>query len=134
MEQATHTMMDRRLGMVEEAVSGLRERVARLETGQTFLMTMSDQRDAREMSRSNTVAEEMAEMQDTADAMSERHQKTATDLAAIRSFVDSRKEADTAKAEARRYYRSILVPAAVALFAWLTTGNIEFVKLLSGMR
>ncbi len=117
------TMIDRRMGTVEEAVSGLRERVARLETGQTFYTTMMEQR-----------AAEIAAMHETHESMSERHHQTATDVATIRSFVDSRKDTDTAKAEARRYYRSILVPMAVALFAWLTTGNMDLVKLLSGLR
>lgn len=33
------TMIDRRMGTVEEVVSGLRERVARLETGPMFSQT-----------------------------------------------------------------------------------------------
>lgn len=117
------TMIDRRMGTVEEVVSGLRERVARLETGQTYYMTTMQERTA-----------EIAAMQETADTMSERHQKTATDVAAIRNFVDSRKDTDTAKSEARRYYRSILVPMGAALLIWATTGNLDLVKILAGIK
>lgn len=116
-------MIDRRMGTVEEVVSGLRERVARLETGQTYYMTTMQERTA-----------EIAAMQDTAESMSERHQKTATDVATIRSYVDNRKEMEAGRGEARRYYRSILVPMGAALFIWATTGNLDLVKILAGIK